>query len=76
MLTAPGLNERMDWPPQFGYYFLVLTSQRLLQNIARLEGIIASAPTTTAPAAMTLARARSTSRTYRPSPRRRKRLGL
>ncbi len=26
--------------PQFGYYFLVLTSQRLLQNIARLEGII------------------------------------
>jgi CRP-like cAMP-binding protein/uncharacterized protein (DUF697 family) len=40
--------------PQFGYYFLVLTSQRLLQNIARLEGIIASAPapmasTTTAP---------------------------
>jgi hypothetical protein len=27
--------------PQFGYYFLVLTSQRLLQNIARLEGIIA-----------------------------------
>lgn len=41
--------------PQFGYYFLVLTSQRLLQNIARLEGIIASAPAamasaTTAPA--------------------------
>jgi hypothetical protein len=27
--------------PQFGYYFLVLTSQRLLQNIARLEGIVA-----------------------------------
>src|SRR5256885_8525564 len=27
--------------PQFGYYFLVLTSQRLLQNISRLEGIIA-----------------------------------
>jgi CRP-like cAMP-binding protein len=26
--------------PQFGYYFLVLTSQRLLQNIARLEEII------------------------------------
>lgn len=26
--------------PQFGYYFLVLTSQRLLQNIARSEGII------------------------------------
>src|ERR1700720_1242481 len=27
--------------PQFGYYFLILTSQRLLENIARLEGIIA-----------------------------------
>src|SRR5215469_4636129 len=27
--------------PQFGYYFLVLTSQRLLENIARLEAIIA-----------------------------------
>jgi hypothetical protein len=27
--------------PQFGYYFLVLTSQRLLENIKRLEGIIA-----------------------------------
>jgi hypothetical protein len=27
--------------PQFGYYFLVLTSQRLLENISRLEGTIA-----------------------------------
>ena len=27
--------------PQFGYYFLQLTSQRLLENIARLEGIVA-----------------------------------
>ena len=27
--------------PQFGYYFLVLTSQRLLQNLARAEAIIA-----------------------------------
>jgi hypothetical protein len=26
--------------PQFGYYFLVLTSQRLLDNISRLEAII------------------------------------
>ena len=28
--------------PQFGYYFLVLTSQRLLENISRLEGIVAA----------------------------------
>jgi hypothetical protein len=27
--------------PQFGYYFLVLTSQSLLENISRLEGIVA-----------------------------------
>src|SRR5215207_1714941 len=27
--------------PQFGYYFLVLTSQRLLENLARLEGVVA-----------------------------------
>src|SRR6202451_2065450 len=27
--------------PQFGYYFLVLTSQRLLQNLARAEGALA-----------------------------------
>jgi hypothetical protein len=27
--------------PQFGYYFLVLTSQRLLENISRLDGVIA-----------------------------------
>jgi uncharacterized protein (DUF697 family) len=39
--------------PQFGYYFLVLTSQRLLQNIARLEGIIASAPAAMASATPT-----------------------
>src|SRR5258708_889042 len=36
--------------PQFGYYFLVLTSQRLLENLARAEAIIAQnklvAPTT------------------------------
>jgi CRP-like cAMP-binding protein len=29
--------------PEFGYYFLRLTSERLLQNIARLEGIIEQA---------------------------------
>src|ERR1700726_19509 len=38
--------------PQFGYYFLVLTSQRLLENIARLEGTLAQTksaqPTTVA----------------------------
>ena len=26
--------------PQFGYYFLILTSQRLLENLARLESTI------------------------------------
>jgi CRP-like cAMP-binding protein len=37
--------------PQFGYYFLVLTSQRLLENIARLEAIIAQNKVAQLPAA-------------------------
>ena len=40
-ITYEKLLEIYFQNPQFGYYFLVLTSQRLLQNIARLEGIIA-----------------------------------
>jgi Cyclic nucleotide-binding domain len=39
-ITYDKLLELYFQNPQFGYYFLVLTSQRLLQNIARLEGII------------------------------------
>jgi uncharacterized protein (DUF697 family)/CRP-like cAMP-binding protein len=38
--------------PEFGYFFLRLASDRLLQNIARLEGVIAAAaaaPATPAP---------------------------
>jgi len=27
--------------PEFGYYFLILTSQRLLENNAKLEAVIA-----------------------------------
>jgi len=41
MITYEKLLEIYFQNPQFGYYFLVLTSQRLLENIARLEGIIA-----------------------------------
>jgi CRP-like cAMP-binding protein len=55
-ITYEKLLELYFQNPQFGYYFLVLTSQRLLQNIARLEGIIASAPATTASATAALAR--------------------
>src|ERR1700722_17426711 len=40
-ITYEKLLELYFQNPQFGYYFLVLTSQRLLQNNARLEGIIA-----------------------------------
>ena len=39
-ITYDRLLELYFQNPQFGYYFLVLTSQRLLQNIARLEGIV------------------------------------
>jgi Cyclic nucleotide-binding domain len=40
-ITYERLLEIYFQNPQFGYYFLILTSQRLLENIARLEGIIA-----------------------------------
>jgi CRP-like cAMP-binding protein len=40
-ITYEKLLEIYFQNPQFGYYFLVLTSQRLLENISRLERIIA-----------------------------------
>src|SRR5262252_2325504 len=40
-ITYERLLEIYFQNPQFGYYFLVLTSQRLLENIARLEETIA-----------------------------------
>jgi CRP-like cAMP-binding protein len=40
-ITYERLLEIYFQNPQFDYYFLVLTSQRLLENIAWLEGIIA-----------------------------------
>jgi Cyclic nucleotide-binding domain len=40
-ITYEKLLEIYFQNPQFGYYFLVLTSQRLLENISRLEGTVA-----------------------------------
>jgi CRP-like cAMP-binding protein len=40
-ITYERLLEIYFQNPQFGYYFLILTSRRLLENISRLEGIIA-----------------------------------
>ena len=40
-VTYEKLLEIYFHNPQFGYYFLVLTSQRVLENISRLDGIIA-----------------------------------
>jgi hypothetical protein len=39
-ITYEKLLELYFQNPQFGYYFLRLTSERLMQNISRLEGII------------------------------------
>lgn len=39
-ITYEKLLELYFQNPEFGYYFLRLTSERLLQNISRLEGII------------------------------------
>lgn len=41
-ITYEKLLELYFQNPEFGYYFLRLTSDRLLQNISRLEGIIAA----------------------------------
>src|SRR6478672_4368424 len=40
-ITYEKLLEIYFQNPQFGYYFLILTSQRLLENIARLEAVVA-----------------------------------
>lgn len=40
-ITYDRLLEIDFQDPQFGYYFLVLTSQRLLENISRLERTLA-----------------------------------
>jgi hypothetical protein len=40
-ITYEKLLEIYFQNPEFGYYFLVLTSQRLLENMARLETIVA-----------------------------------
>ena len=39
-ITYDRLLEIYFQNPKFGYYFLRLSSERLLQNIARLEGVI------------------------------------
>ena len=45
-ITYEKLLEIYFQNPQFGYYFLVLTSQRLLENISRLEAIVAQSKIT------------------------------
>jgi Cyclic nucleotide-binding domain len=44
-ITYEKLLEIYFQNPQFGYYFLVLTSQRLLENNARLEAMLAQGKT-------------------------------
>jgi len=39
-ITYERLLEIYFQNPEFGYYFLRLSTERLLQNIARLEGVI------------------------------------
>src|ERR1700749_4305134 len=50
-ITYDKLLEIYFQNPQFGYYFLVLTSQRMLENIARLDTIVAQYKTAAPPAA-------------------------
>jgi CRP-like cAMP-binding protein len=39
-ITYEKLLELYFRNPEFGYYFLRLTTERLMQNIARLEGVV------------------------------------
>src|SRR5919197_1609430 len=39
-ITYDRLLELYFQNPEFGYYFLRLTTERLMQNISRLEGIV------------------------------------
>lgn len=52
-ITYEKLLEIYFQNPQFGYYFLVLTSQRLLENNARLETTLAQGMITQQPAPVT-----------------------
>lgn len=44
-ITYDKLLELYFQNPEFGYYFLRLTTERLMQNISRMEGIIAEQKT-------------------------------
>lgn len=46
-ITYEKLLELYFQNPEFGYYFLRLTSERLMQNVTRLEGIIEAGKTGT-----------------------------
>jgi CRP-like cAMP-binding protein len=39
-ITYDKLLELYFQNPEFGYYFLRLTTERLMQNISRLEGVV------------------------------------
>ena len=44
-ITYEKLLELYFQNPEFGYYFLRLTSERLMQNVSRLEGLLAASKT-------------------------------
>jgi CRP-like cAMP-binding protein len=41
-ITYDKVRELYFENPEFGFHFLRLTSERLLQNVARLEGLVAA----------------------------------
>jgi hypothetical protein len=49
-ITYERLLELYFQNPQFGYYFLRLTTERLMQDVARLEGVIEATKAGAAPA--------------------------
>jgi CRP-like cAMP-binding protein len=62
-ITYEKLLELYFQNQEFGYYFLRLTTERLMQNIARLEGVIAASKAGSEPAAVPVVK---TAQSHRP----------
>ncbi len=66
-ITYEKLLELYFQNPEFGYYFLRLTTERLMQNIARLEGVIAANKGGAQPAPVPVAKTAQSHRTQIPA---------
>jgi hypothetical protein len=66
-ITYEKLLELYFQNQEFGYYFLRLTTERLMQNIARLEGVIAASRADAQPPAAPVAKSAQSQRVQSPA---------